>query len=260
MLFKIVCFFSCVYFALGCRKVAQNDVLIIGHGACGLENISVPFQDNTNNGIEYAFSHEKCDGIEIDLQLSQDNELILYHNTTLSENTNKKHCIGDYTRQSLIETSYSSLNKEKIMALDQLKFLNNKSYYFDIRHFNSCTQSAIDVNRYISVLSNFVLPNKLYLTVSSVEYITPFKLAGYKIIYVANTEQEAINVMENYNLDGVELRLNNISTTFVKTYKTEEFSVGIYDVRAAKSIQKAIEMNPTYLSTDDIRKTINCLR
>jgi len=245
---------------VACRKVEQKDVLIIGHAASGLANVSVPFQDNTLEAINYAFSHSKCNGVELDLQLSADNQLILFHNTELSQNTNKEGCVRDYNRVDLITTQYKTLNKEKIAALDQVNFLNNKTYFLDIRHLNSCTQEIINVNRYISALSSIALPEKLFFTVSSQAYIEPFKQAGYTVLYVADSEQDAVNAIDTYNFDGVELRLNNISATFVESYKKNDFLVGIYDVRAAKSIQKAILMQPSFLSTDDIKRTINCLK
>lgn len=260
MFSKLIIPFLVLTISFSCRKVKQNTVLIVGHAACGLENIRVPFQDNTKEGIEYAFSYNKCGGVELDLQLSSDNELILFHNSELSKNTNKSGCINDFTSFELLQTEYATLNKEKITALNQLTFLTDKTYYLDIRHLNYCKQSIIDVNKYISALSNVNLPPKIFLTVSSVQYIEPLKLSGYRVIYVADTESEALNVMNNYNLDGVELRLKNITTTFVEKYKSDTFSVGIYDVRAAKSIQKAINMGPTYMSTDDLKRTINCLK
>lgn len=249
-----------VLFLFGCRKVEKNNVQIIGHAACGLSNSAVPFQENTLAAIQFAFNYKHCDGVELDIQLSKDGELVLFHDQKMSPNTAKENCVSNYTYQELINTSYLSISKEKIAGLKQVEFKSDKTYYLDLRHYNYCEEKSIAVEEYITALNQINFGNTVTLSVSKLSYISPLKSEGYEVIFVANSESEALDAINKYNADGVELRLKNISTTFVKQQIAQGLIVGIYDVRAPVSSKKAIEMEPTFLSTDDLKKTINCLK
>src|SRR5574343_100624 len=141
--------------ATACSKSKSFDgIEILGHAATGLENINSPYHDNTKEAVEYALSIEGCDGIEIDVQLSADGELWLFHNTNLELETNTSGCVPNLNFSDLSQTHYTTIGKEKLVRLRDLdtSYFKGKKILLDIRHYNECSNSFVNQNQIIQHL------------------------------------------------------------------------------------------------------------
>ena len=92
-----ILFFSCNKEEISINNLNNNHIEVLGHGGMGYSNL---YPINTSESIL------KClnigtDGSEIDIQLTSDNQLVAFHNSTLDENTNFTGRIRDYTWEQL---------------------------------------------------------------------------------------------------------------------------------------------------------------
>ena len=97
-----------------CNKHGDySNIRILGHGGNGLDNPNTLFHDNSLESIELALLTDGCDGIEIDVQLSMDNTLWLYHDPTLDTESDGEGCVATSSDAYLSSLNYQSINKEK---------------------------------------------------------------------------------------------------------------------------------------------------
>ena len=82
----------------GCRKpdihniknLNNGKIMIIGHGGSGFQSVINPLPTNSAASVSKALDELEADGVELDVQLTADKQLILYHDARLESQTNCK--------------------------------------------------------------------------------------------------------------------------------------------------------------------------
>ena len=253
-----------IVIVVACSKSKSYDgIEILGHAATGLENISSPYHDNSKEGLEYALSMEGCDGIELDVQLSADGELWLYHNSKLELETNSTGCIPNLSCQVLKNTHYTSIGQEKLVRLRDLdtSYFKGKNVLLDIRHYNECAGQFVNQHVIINHLEEigFAHPSSFQVKclLSNPEWINDFQVAGLSILYSIYSLEEFNLYHSNYpDLEGFVVKNNDFSETEITEIKAKNKKVYIFEIRSPKGIRTALKKFPTGLITDDLRATL----
>ena len=135
-----VCFF--IYFLLyGCKKsdtegltnLNNNQITVLGHRGSGASGVDNPYPDNTLESMEVGIDELGADGIEMDVQLSKDNYLMLHHNADLNSATTCNGKINTYPKDELkkclINTSFYNVPlKDYYLATLEEVFERFKNY------------------------------------------------------------------------------------------------------------------------------------
>jgi len=245
------------------KSKSYEGIEILGHAATGLENINSPYHDNTREAVEYALSMEGCDGIEIDVQLSADGELWLFHNTNLELETNTSGCVPNLNFSDLNQTHYTTFGKEKLVRLRDLdtSYFKGKKILLDIRHYNECASQFVDQNAMISHLQEIGFSNPASFEVSCIlgnpNWIDDFQNAGLSVLYSIYSAEEFNLYQSNYpNLEGFVVKNNDFSEADITEVKANNKKVYIFEIRSPKGIRSALRKHPTGVLTDDLRATL----
>lgn len=132
---------------------ATNKTYTIGHAGMGFASVLNPFNplpDNSMRAIQKAL-RLGADGVEVDVQLSKDSVLILYHDNFLGSKTPLSGCIEEKLASEVLGQPYISdfpfnlLHDERIISLDSLfkyaKELDTfPQIHLDFHIFNYCNQ------------------------------------------------------------------------------------------------------------------------
>ncbi|MEN9998452.1 MAG: hypothetical protein RI922_1442 [Bacteroidota bacterium] len=259
--------FNCLFLIVllsACTKTKSFEgIEVLGHAATGLENINSPYHDNTKEAVEYALSMEGCDGIEIDVQLSLDGELWLFHNPKLDEETNATGCIPNLIYNDLKNTHYTTIGKEKLVRLRDLDtaYFKGKKLLLDIRHFNECDNQFVNQTTMIAHLQAIGYVNPTSFEVSCIlgnpDWIDDFENAGLKVFYSIYSMNEYENCKSNFpTLDGFVIKNDDFSAADIAEIKADNKKVYIFEIRSPKGIRSALKKYPTGLLTDDLRATL----
>lgn len=253
----IILLFSCS------KKKNFEQIKVIGHAATGLEMSNSVYHDNTKEGVELALSIEGCDGVEIDIQLSQDGKLWLYHDEQLQTQTEGNGCINSQVSTNLDALHYSTFSKEKLTALEDLNFtyFKGKELLLDLRHYNSCTENLVSVSKMIESLEALNLKNtnefKVIFIISTSQWIQPFLSAGFDIYYSIYSMEEFYKYNALYpEISGFIVKNADFTKDEVGTIMNSGKKVYIFEMRSPKGIRKALKKLPDGLVTDDLRATI----
>ena len=146
------------FFALvaGCRPPAKplpahQQPLVIGHAGSGFVTPLMPFNPlpaNSMASIKLALAHG-ADGVEVDLQLSQDSVVMLYHDQMLESNTNGQGCVYELPAATVQQLHYRGgwfydlWHNERPVTLQTLLDTLSKRptlpyLHFDLHETNSC--------------------------------------------------------------------------------------------------------------------------
>lgn len=245
------------------KKDAYADISIIGHGGNGLENINTFFHDNSLESILKALETDGCDGVELDVQMSIDGTLWLYHDPDLISETTGSGCIPSLSDQYLETINYSTLQKEKLIRLSQVstEYLVGRSLYIDVRNLNTCNDSEVEMTTFINELSSFRNDNPgisdFVVCTNSPTWLAAFDLAGYNTM-------ARITSISHYNqlilaypyLKSIIAANQDISKEEVSLIQSDGREVVIFNVRSTSGTRKAIKKLPNAIMTDDLHNAI----
>lgn len=261
-MFGRICILLCLLSACS-KNEGYEQIKVLGHAATGLNILNSVYHDNSKEAIEFALSIEGCEGVEIDIQLSKDGKLWLYHNESLSSETNGDGCVSDLNSDELSSLSYTTMAKEKLVSLDQLNFelFKGKELFLDLRHLNSCTGSYVSAQKVIDELIELNLFSsqefKVNCLVSYDAWINPFIAAGFSVYYSIYSSQEFEQAENQYPLlEGYVVKNYDFDSKDILEIKNKNKKVYIFEIRSPKGIRSALRKKPNGLITDDIRATL----
>lgn len=248
----------------GCKKQPDfSGVEVVGHAGMGLSMANSIYHDNSKEAIEFALQMIGSDGVEVDVQLSKDGDLWLYHDDFLQAETNGEGCVPSKTNSELAQLHYKTWKKEKLIPLADLNpsLLAGKTLYLDLRIVNEC------LNQYISAASLIQSLNKIdflhfqgiqvILVTNNVALANQLMDSLYLVyIDVSNFETAQNILVDNPLIQGVVIRNNSIQQNEVNAIQALGKKVVLYDMRSAVGIRKALKKMPDSIMSDDLREAI----
>ncbi|TXH54143.1 MAG: hypothetical protein E6Q89_08435 [Bacteroidia bacterium] len=247
---------------LGCDKQQFSSVEVVGHAGNGLNIQNSIYQENTLQAIDLALGLNGVSGVEIDVQLSLDQQLWLYHDEKLEEATTASGCIASKNSEELATIRYKSANKEKLARLDELLFENYSgfTFYLDIRHFNACENQILNQAHFIAALQPIIdgNPNCNFVLITNYpNWLAGFKQQGWKTaLNVFSIEELKTINWQNNPFDAVVLRNSNSTAEDVNWIKSQNKNVFLFDIRAPKTIRQAMKKQPNVVIVDDIKAAL----
>ncbi|MFN5910189.1 MAG: glycerophosphodiester phosphodiesterase, partial [Bacteroidota bacterium] len=182
-LFILLLLFSCR------KKDAFENIAVIGHGGMGLEMQNSIYHDNSAEALELALSIDGCNGVELDVQLSADGKLWLYHDPELSSETNGSGCVNSKSSAELNPYHYTTIHKEVLIRLEEFDFhlFKGKKVFLDIRHYNPCTDAFVSQTLITNAILNSGISSvegiELFIILSRHQWISAFKQAGFQVLF-----------------------------------------------------------------------------
>ena len=246
--------FSCT------KTVIDEKTKIIGHAAMGLNSSSSIYADNSMEAIELALSFTKCNGLELDVQIDNLGQLWLYHDELLSTKTNADGCINSINPDLLSTAFYKTIHHEKLVKLDHhvLELLKDKTVFFDLRHFNPCTNSIIESTKIKNALLALEVDSLENGIVITNNYELLETLADeFKVFYSTDNYAQGLQFMFDYpECDGLVIRNVSITADEVHAIQALNKQVAIFEVRSPKGTKIAFNKAPDYLITDELRTAL----
>ena len=249
---------------LSCSKKTEHpNVDVLGHAGMGLRIENSIFHNNSAEAIEFALSISGCSGVEVDVQMSKDGDLWLYHDENLSSESNGSGCVNDLNSAQLEQLNYSTLKKEKLIRLNELdlNYLKGKTILLDIRHYNSCKDEFVDKDMFINALMNTPLMNdpsiKCYCVLSNAAWIVPFNSAGFEVLLSADGSNLSVDLFDTYpGLKGIMSKNKTTDKQLVNAFRQLGKKVYIFEMRSPSGIRSALRKAPDGVVTDDVRATL----
>lgn len=255
MRFKLIVLIALLF---SCRKDKYSSVSIFGHAGNGMTIQNSIYHDNSLESIQFALETEGVFGVEIDVQLSKDGDLWLFHDGHLDAETNSTGCISEKLSEELLDVHYKTINKERLVQLRDLPLnsFSGKTLLIDVKYFNDCAGEDIDVPVFIneleSITANFPQVNFVILSKSKY-WVSAFQNAGFEVYYEMESLSEYESLISSgIHCEGFILKNSSCSVDDVAFLRQNDKKVIIFDMRAPKPIRQALKKMPDGIITDDI--------
>lgn len=275
-----ICYLLIIGLCLGCfgadidlgNTLTGEAVEIIGHGGSGFESVDNYFPTNSQKSILQAVDILGADGVEIDVQMSQDSVLFLYHDNYLTSQTNCQNCLWDHPAEEILACRYRSNIAAKFDPSATLWTFESLLADFgsrpdpprinvDVSIPVDC-QSDLDTEAYFRTLARqlfrlleaYQARDWVYLEFAQLwqleymQYLAP----DYDLVWLGTVDRERLQLAAERKYWGVVTENELINKSLVEEAHSLGLGVIVYNVKIRQSAIEAIEKGVDLIETDNI--------
>jgi len=265
----ILFFFSCGKNDLDLSQVRNlngDKISPFGHAGMGISS-QYPF--NSFESISNALNLG-AEGVEIDVQLTKDSVLVLFHDRTLEEQTNLEGLIHEKSWDEIKQAIYKNplFAEYRIVSLDQLlgNLKNVKDYQFllDFKLYQPDNSDSY-VSTYINVVTKTIekhqLENNVLPSFFQQKYLEKIKSVrpNYKLV-INNSFENGMLLADDLNAYGIILNNDNVTKSQIEQAHEEGIRVYLFGAYSRSDNLDAIEKYPDFILTDKVKHLVKVLK
>lgn len=269
---KQLFFISAILLLSSCGKeqyditnINGNRIDVLGHGGMGY-NSSFPL--NSLESIKMALE-SGADGTEMDIQLTQDSVLVLYHDELLETRTNGTGKIINQSWQQLstVEYNRTAFDTYDLVCvndvLDELSDNNSYSLTFDCKSFpedgsSIGTYSKSFARAIKTAFDEHDLFDKVIIEASSIQLIQELQQldSTIRILYYPDNFETGLQTATALDLHGITISMHKITKEQIEQAHLNGLFVTIWQARTRKNNREAIQMNPDMIQSDKLKHLV----
>jgi glycerophosphoryl diester phosphodiesterase len=260
--------FSCHKEELENHHLNGHTILALGHGGMGVAH---HYPINSLESIQ-ACLHHGLDGSEIDIQMTRDSVLVLYHGRDLSDQTDMKGVIHTMLWSEVKNATYTAIPYAhySIISLDQLfsgiQNLSDYTFTFDCKLYTSSddveTYYMTFIHAISDILQKYHMEDRVYLESQSREFLRllKIKMPDSKLFIYPSAFEEGLETAMAMGLYGITISTRNITREQITKAHDHLLKVAIWNVHTPSEQARAIRKNPDIIQTDHVKSLRKMLR
>ncbi|MDR0437952.1 MAG: glycerophosphodiester phosphodiesterase family protein [Bacteroidales bacterium] len=265
-------FFCCKKERFVIENLSGNRIHIVGHAGMGFHNL---LPKNSYEALMKALNLG-ADGVEMDVQMTKDSVLVLFHDEDLSPGSNMRGRIYDYTWSELQHAYHVKVGSPltySLISLDELfsniPNLHRYSYTFDnklhpISEYDSLSAEAY-INTHINALIRIVEKYDLSKNANIESYNTYFlttlkqKKPNYRLFAYLPFD-EGLEIALALDLYGITIESARITKEQVQLAHQHHIRSAVFDANSNGKNIEAIRKSPDIIQTDRLEHLLKTLR
>ncbi len=260
------CLVACKKEDVAIDNLSGNDIKIIGHGGMGVEysaplNSLKSIQESAELGI---------DGVEVDVQLTKDGTLVLFHDKELSEKTNRNGMLYEKNWSAIDGVAYSTIgpSTHKVISLKELlscvRFSKNFTLTIDVKTYNQNADS-LDIVQYIdaleSIINEYDLHENILVEFNEIQHAQAFsQRLPFVKLFVYNEFSYALEQAIRLAAFGITVSVEDLNASLVDLAHQNNIRVATFGTDSKRLNMSAIEMSPDYIQSDELKHLKRKLR
>lgn len=250
--------------AIVIRNLEQGTIKAFGHGGMGINSLlPIDSYESLTKSLSLG-----ADGTEMDIQMSADSVLFLFHASDLNENTNCSGAIPFLT-SAQIDCAYKGLGTKRQKVCKLSEFLNGVGEYTDVIYTFECKNYQLqqaDYGTYARSLKNicqqFGIENRVMFESNSPEFLRVLlsTLPQAKVfLYDANVEK-TINTADSLNLFGVTFDFKWVTKELVALAHKKNLRVTLFNQKTEADNKFTLTLQPDFIQTDKLKHLISLVK
>lgn len=256
-----------------CQKpsidLTNHNIKIIGHGGMGFESPENSLPHNSVGSITKAIEGHSIDGVEIDIQMTKDSVLFMYHDQLLETMTNCNSCVSEYDSVQLNDCQFRSAftlnsftNEELVMPLEFIierfsKRTIKPDIFLDTRTTTACLPQykLASIARSLSnLISKYEAQDWIKIESSNLNFLSICKNLNpdLKLHWETMINEQNINIAISNNFDGFTIINSSVSSDDIDLVHQSNLHVSVFGAKIRENMIDAINKNPDYIYTDNI--------
>lgn len=243
----------------------NNDTIsVFGHAGMG---IGFKFPINSYESFEPCL-RIGADGTELDVQLTKDSVLVVYHHQKLKDGT---LCEGVINEKNWSEINGCNLaspfsNHVNLLTFDDLItrlrndnfVLTNRVFTFDCKLYTGQTNLQNYYGQFTRAVANAVakyhLEDNLFVESTDTSFIRCLKTnqPSLKLFIYPSSFDEGLKVAQFMGLYGITIHTDNITKEQIREAHKKDIRITLWGLTSDEDNLKAIDKSPDYVQTDRI--------
>lgn len=250
-------------------EIRPTDVQVIGHAGSGFLSPFNPFNAlpaNSMASILQAMEEHGADGVEVDVQLTQDNVLVLYHDPTLESSTAAAGFIDELSAEEVVGLKYEGglvydlFQDEEIITLEAMlqRFATYPELpylHLDLRNQRPERHTAY-AQTLLAMLRKYNYPlQKLVFISPNPDFLLAFRELEPQALLMLDSGgnfEETLQTIQAYKINGICANGRNVSETQVQQAKALGLTVALFGGKSRSRIAKMINMQPDAIQVDHV--------
>lgn len=263
MKFQLVWLIILISISFSCNKdVNKPLVTVYGHAGMSIYDERTIYPPNSFESIQHAVEIIRVEGVEIDIQMTKDSVLVLYHDTFISNSPGFNGCIGNYD-WSVIKDMPINFSKYKVCDLKSVldyTVSKNIKVYLDIKEFNFCEGKVFDFDLIASGIDSIILDYSDYQ--KGLIMIGAFSVDLLNRVNLINKCLEGTKItktIRDAQLNGfnnILFKNNIINKDSICVIDTSGLNWGVFGGKANGEIRKSISFSPDFMISDNAAYTL----
>ncbi len=237
-----------------------GEIGLFGHGGMG---ISYRYPMSSYESLETLF---RCggEGSDIDVQMSADKQLYLYHPKKLEESTQLSGLVNNRSAGELEAGRYSMplFNKARLISA---QYLIDRINVQDVLITFDCKLYAADnadytvyMEHFAEALTEFIQKNgmreRCFIESNNTAFLSLLKNKdpGLKLFLYSRNFDTDLPIADTLDLYGLSTALNDVSAADVETAHAHGRRVTLWNVKNKSDNITAIQKSPDYIQSDEI--------
>jgi glycerophosphoryl diester phosphodiesterase len=248
------------------QNLNENKITVLGHRGMGKNHL---YPGNTFESI-YTALNLGADGSEIDVQVTKDSVLVIYHNKDLSSLTDFEGKIIDYNWPELNGCIYKSDDGSSysVITVDELfnRIPNVQNYYFSFDLKLNCGDE--DMSAYLAkfvyainkVVDDYKMHNKIMIETGNREFHQMLKSNSTQVLqFITGSDiVGGIQIAKELDLYGIGIG-SSITHKDVELARSNGLRVMTWIPKSKWGNVKAVRKNPDFIQTAKLEHMVQIL-
>lgn len=254
-----------IIFLFSCKKEFPDvQTKVLGHAGESLLNNRSKFPPNTLDSGKEGLSRG-TDGYEIDVQMTADGELVVYHDERLDDNSDGEGCINNQNWSDLIDIKVYKSEYRIAPLSDYLSHFITEDYslLLDVKHYNACEDEMIDYVQFNQSLNTAleVVPverrGDIIVNCRKHDLMQALTDTLVKRSLESDDPEYALPLMGAY--DFVTIKLAAMNSVVKDEFDALGKGIIIYNVKSRSEVNRSLEFDPEFVISDNIDCTIKAI-
>ncbi len=251
------------------HNLLDGKILAVGHGCYGFSTYRNTIPPNTTAAAERALAMG-ADGLELDVQMTADGQLAVFHDGLLDRATGCAGCIGDLTWAEVKDCAYQTRNGAldgnfPVILLDTMLAVIARSgqqpyVFLNTKHDSPCDPgdngSAYEAfaERIVGAMRRHDAGPNVIVESMNEHFLQLVGAAdpSVKLLFDDEDFTRGMNVVRTNHFLGLCISNGIVSAEQVEAAHAEGYWLGIWGVRVHGDTRKAVEKGPELIMTDDL--------
>lgn len=250
------------------HNLRGGSIMSVVHGGGGFETYRNTIPPNTIAGAERSFA-QGADAVELDVQLSADGRLVVFHDPDLLVMTDCEGCVGAMDWPELAVCRYETRNgpldgDHGLCLLDSAyaRLVAPRPYrtlFVNVKHDSPCADNSADGLRRFATALHDLLSRTGFAQVTFIESAKEDFLQQYQtlsptanLIYDDEDFERGIGVVQRNGFKGLAISNGRVTESQVRKAHEAGIWLGIWDVKVMAGAKAAVAKGPDFIMTDDL--------
>ncbi len=244
------------------KNNSKPNIDVFGHAGTSLHRDRAVYPANSLQSIKYALDVLDADGVEIDVQMTKDSLLVLYHDSYLNQASTYNGCVSQYKYSEIEHLKLDYTNYEIVTLKEVLAFIQsrNKSVYLDVKTYDYCNDAKIKVssfqyalNQSISELDTVFKNTNILLGMTDYKFLNEVNFPNK--CFESTNVNDGIQKVSDYNFTSLLFFKQFIDESTAKQLNDANIYWGIIGAKDKWTIDKVVAYQPKYIISDNIART-----